>query len=122
MSENENQIAPVKQPRALVRKKRDQATRRGVARLKSLCPWLDNPAYNGTLRAYVQANYLLERGYAFLREQDILNPDSKEIRQSYESVRRMADSVARLAAMLSLTPATLKQMSREKVLNPLEGD
>ena len=117
-----SQIAPVKgQPRGMARK-RDQRIRRYVSRLKAYAPHLDNPAFAATLRAFAEINVLLEAGYAVLREQGVINPGQSEIRSSYDAVRRMADTAARLAGLLNLTPATLRAISREKVLDPLEGD
>jgi hypothetical protein len=103
-------------------RKRDQRIRRYVSRLKLLCPHLDDPAFAATLRAFAEVNILLEAGYAFLREQGVVGAGQSEIRSSYDAVRRMADTSARLAGQLGLTPATLRALSREKVINPLEGD
>jgi hypothetical protein len=122
--ETANQITPAKvQPRGLTRK-RDQAIRRYVSRLKVICPHLDSPAFAATLRAFAEVNILLEAGYAFLREQGVTSTglSGTEIRSSYDAVRRMADTAARLAGLLGLTPGTLRALSREKVINPLEGD
>ena len=108
-----NQIATTT-PRAPTRK-RDQQVRRLVRRLRTLAPHLDNPAFAPTLQSFARVSILLERGYAFLRDRDVIADD--EIRPSYDSVRRMAETAARLAKELGLTPSTLRSMSREKTVD-----
>jgi hypothetical protein len=93
-----------------------------MALIRRDVPHLDgNPAFTQTLRSFVRVSILLERGYQFLREQDIVG-DDKEIRSSYDAVRRMAEAAARLAKELGLTPSTMRALSHEKVLDPLQGD
>jgi hypothetical protein len=119
--ETANQITSAKaQPRGMERK-RDQQVRRFVARIRTLAPHLDNPAFAPTLHSFALVSILLRRGYAFLKEKGIESPE-EEIRSSYDSVRRMAETATRLAKELGLTPVTLRALSREKVVDPLEGD
>lgn len=87
-----------------------------TARIRLLAPHLDNPAFTPTVRSFVRVSILLERGYQFLREQDIVG-DDKEIRSSYDAVRRMAETAARLAKELGLTPTTLRSLSRERPID-----
>ena len=97
----------------LVTRKRDQQVRRFVRRIRTLAPHVDNPVFAPTLQSFARVSILLERGYAFLRDGGIVGEDH-EIRSSYDATRRMAETAARLAKELGLTPATLRGMSREK--------
>jgi hypothetical protein len=99
----------------LVSRKRDQQVRRFVRRIRTLAPHLDNPAFAPTLQSFARVSILLERGYAFLRDRDVIADD--EIRSSYDSVRRMAETAARLARELGLTPATLQAMAKGKPID-----
>ncbi|HUY27315.1 MAG TPA: hypothetical protein VMV27_07825 [Candidatus Binataceae bacterium] len=97
-------------------RKRDQQVRRIIRRLRTLAPHLDNPVFLPTLQSFARVSLMLERGYSFLRAADVVGDDG-EIRSSYDSVRRMAETAARLAKELGLTPSTLRAMSREKAVD-----
>ena len=97
-------------------RKRDQAVRRFVRRIRTLAPHLDNPVFAPTLQSFARVSILLERGYAFLRDGGIVGEDN-EIRSSYDATRRMAETAARLAKELGLTPATLQAMAKGKTID-----
>jgi hypothetical protein len=121
MMETENQIAPVKtQSRGLARK-RDQQVRRFVGRIRMLAPHCDNPVFTPALAAFARVSLMLERAYVFVRDKDLIG-ENGELRSSVDAVRRLAETQSRLAKELGLTPGTLRALSREKVINPLEGD
>ena len=117
--EGQNQITPAK-PRGMARK-RDQQVRRFVARIRTLAPHCDNPVFAGALAAFARITIMLERSYAFLRDKDVVGANG-ELRPSVDTVRRLAETQSRLAKELGLTPATLRALSREKVVDPLDGD
>ncbi len=102
-------------------RKRDQQVRRFVARIRTLAPHCDNPVFAGSLAAFARVTLMLERSYAFIRDKDVVGEDG-ELRPSVDTVRRLAETQSRLAKELGLTPTTLRALSREKVLDPLEGD
>jgi hypothetical protein len=103
------------------RKKRDQQVRRFVGRIRTLAPHCDNPVFAVTLAAFARVSLLLERSYAFLRDKDVVG-ENGELRPSVDAVRRLAETQSRLAKELGLTPSTLRALSREKLIDPLEGD
>lgn len=105
----------------LTRPKRDQQLRRFCQRLRTLAPHLDNPAFAPLIQSYAKVSLLLARSYETLRAGELTGPDG-EIRSSVDACRRLAETAARLARELGLTPLTLKALSREKVIDPLEGD
>ena len=87
--------------------------RRIIRRLRTLAPHLDNPVFLPTLQSFARVSLMLERGYAFLRAADVVGADG-EIRSSYDAVRRMAETAARLAKELGLTPSTMRALARER--------
>jgi hypothetical protein len=119
--ETANQITPAKpQPRGIPRK-RDQQVRRFIARIRTLAPHCDNPVFTPALAAFARVSLLLERAYAFVRDRDVIG-ENGELRPSVDAVRRLAETQSRLAKELGLTPTTLRALSREKVVDPLDGD
>jgi hypothetical protein len=119
--ETVSQITPATvQPRGLARK-RDQQVRRFVGRIRIIAPHCDNPIFTPALAAFARVSLLLERAYAFVRDKDVVG-ENGELRPSVDAVRRLAETQSRLAKELGLTPGTLRALSREKVINPLEGD
>lgn len=119
--ESANQMTPAKvQPRGLARK-RDQQVRRFVGRIRMLAPHCDNPVFTPALAAFARVSLMLERAYSFVRDKDLIG-ENGELRPSVDAVRRLAETQSRLAKELGLTPGTLRALSREKVINPLEGD
>ena len=119
--ENINQMTTAKpQPRGMPRK-RDQQVRRFIARIRTLAPHCDNPVFAGSLAAFARVAFLLERSYLFIRDKDVIG-ENGELRPSVDTVRRLAETHSRLAKELGLTPVTLRALSREKVVDPLDGD
>jgi hypothetical protein len=97
-------------------RKRDQQVRRFAARLRSLAPHMDHPVFAPLLAAFARVSIVLERGYAFLRDQDLVGADG-ELRPSVDAVRRLAETQVRLARELGLTPLTLRALSQERPLD-----
>ncbi len=107
-------IAPPRPPAR--RPRRDEQIRRFVRRLRTLAPHLDNPVHLPMLQAFAQVTLTLQKSYAFLKERDVINEDG-ELRSSVDTVRRLAETQARLAKELGLTPSTLRSLSREKPID-----
>jgi hypothetical protein len=106
-------IAPVAKGPYSSTRKRDQQVRRFAARVRSLAPHIDNPIFAPLLATFARISIMLERGYAFLRDQDLVGADG-ELRPSVDAVRRLAETQTRLARELGLTPLTLRVLSQER--------
>jgi len=102
--------------RILERKKRDEQIRRAVRKARRLAPHLENPVFLPLLQSFCRISLLVERGYAELRKNTLLD-ENGELRASIDVVRRLAETQTRLAEKLGLTPTTLRMLSREKVLD-----
>lgn len=106
---------PTARPRMPARK-RDEQVRRLCRRLRTLAPHLDNPAFAPLIQSYAKVSLLLARGYESLRNGEIVGPDG-EMKSSVDAVRRLAETSARLARELGLTPLTLRVLSRERTID-----
>ncbi len=102
--------------RVAVRRHRDEQIRRGVRKARRLAPHLDNPVFLPLLQSFCCISLLLERGYQSLRDRSLLD-DEGELCASIDVVRRLAETQTRLAEKLGLTPATLRAMGKEKVID-----
>lgn len=109
----ENQIAT--SPRVVTRK-RDQQVRRFVRRIRTLAPHLDNPIFAPQLTGFAQTSLMLAQSYSFVRDRGVVGEDG-ELRASVDAVRRLAETQARLAKELGLTPATLQAMAKGKPID-----
>jgi hypothetical protein len=92
---------------------RDQRLRRIVRRARTLAPHLDNPVFMPILQSFGRISLLLLDSYAKLQDGALIGEDG-ELRPSVDSIRRLAETQARLARELGLTPATLRVLGREK--------
>jgi hypothetical protein len=99
-------------------RKRDEQQRRFCRRLRTLAPHLDDPAFAPMIQSYAKVSLLLARGYESIRAGEIVGTDG-ELRASVDVVRRLAETSARLAKELGLTPSTLRTLSREKTIDLL---
>jgi hypothetical protein len=86
-----------------------------VRKARRLAPHLENPIFLPLLQSFCCISLLLERGYQSLRDGILL--DEHELRGSVDTVRRLAETQTRLAEKLGLTPATLRAMAKEKVVD-----
>ncbi len=100
----------------LVTRKRDQQVRRFVRRIRTLAPHLDNPIFAPQLTGFAQTSLMLAQSYSFVRERGVIGDDG-ELRASVDAVRRLAETQARLAKELGLTPATLQAMAKGKAID-----
>ncbi len=107
---------PRPESRMAVRRHRDEQIRRGVCKARRLAPHLENPIFLPLLQSFCRISLLLERGYQSLRDGSLLDQDG-ELRGSVDTVRRLAETQTRLAEKLGLTPATLRAMAKEKVID-----
>lgn len=97
-------------------RKRDQQVRRFVRRIRTLAPHLDNPIFAPQLTGFAQTSLMLAQSYSFVRERGVIGDDG-ELRASVDAVRRLAETQARLAKELGLTPATLQAMAKGKAID-----
>jgi hypothetical protein len=88
--------------------------RRLVRRARILAPHLDNPAFTPVLQSFGRLSLLLQDAYDRLRLEDRLLGDDGELRTSIDTIRKLAETQARLARELGLTPSTLRALAREK--------
>ncbi len=103
-------VVPLRSP-TRVQRKRDQATRATVRRLRALCPHLDKPEYTPLIRSYARLSVLIERGYEVLRDGRIVDAKG-ELRQSLDLLRRMMSTQAALAEKLGLSPHVAALMAK----------
>jgi hypothetical protein len=96
-----------------VRRERDQRLRRVVRRCRSLAPHLENQAFAPVLQSFGRISLLLADSYEKLRGTELLGEDG-ELRPSIDTIRKLADTQAKLAEKLGLTPSTLRALGREK--------
>ncbi len=99
--------------RTMARVRRDQRLRRIVRSARSLAPHLDNPIFTPVLQSFGRVSLLLQDSYEKLRNGDLIGDDG-ELRPSINTVRQLAETQARLARELGLTPSTLRALGREK--------
>jgi hypothetical protein len=92
---------------------KDQRIRRVVREARTLAPHLDDRLFTPVLEGFARVSILLKDAYERIRNQELIGPDG-ELRSSIETVRRLADTQAKLAEKLGMTPSTLKAMRREK--------
>lgn len=104
---------PVPRSRGLARRQRDQRLRRIVRQARRLAPHLDDRAFGPVLQSFGRISLLLADSYEKIRNQELLD-DHGELRSSVDTIRRLADTQAKLAEKLGLTPATLRTFTREK--------
>jgi hypothetical protein len=102
--------------RIAVRRYRDEQIRRGVRKARRLAPHLENAIFLPLLQSFCRVSLLLERGYQSLRDRSLLDEEG-ELCASIDIVRRLAETQTRLAEKLGLTPATLRAMAKEKVVD-----
>jgi hypothetical protein len=99
--------------RSAVRRQRDQRLRRIVRECRRLAPHLDNRAFGPVLQSFARVSLLLADSYEKIRGAELLD-ENNELRPSIDTIRRLADTQAKLAEKLGLTPATLRAFGREK--------
>jgi hypothetical protein len=99
--------------RSAVKRQRDQRLRRITRQCRKLAPHLDNPAFGPVLQSFGRVSLMLNDAYERIRNEELLNEDG-ELRASIDTIRKLADTQAKLAEKLGLTPATLKALGREK--------
>jgi hypothetical protein len=97
-------------------RKRDEQVRRFCRRMRTLAPHLEDPVFVPLIQSYAKVSLLLARCYETLRAGEIVGDDG-EIRPSVDAIRRLADTSARLAKELGLTPLTLRALSRERTID-----
>jgi hypothetical protein len=66
------------------------------------------------LQSFGRVSLLLQDSYERLRDGELIDPESGELRPSIDLVRRLAETQTRLAKELGLTPLTLRSLGREK--------
>lgn len=79
-----------------------------------LAPHLENPVFTPLLQSFGRLSLLLQDAYDRLRLEDRLLGDDGELRTSVDTIRKLAETQARLARELGLTPSTLRALTREK--------
>jgi hypothetical protein len=65
------------------------------------------------LQSFGRVSLLLADAYEKLRDGDLIG-ENGELRPSIDTVRKLAETQARLAKELGLTPLTLRSLGREK--------
>lgn len=90
------------------KRRRDQQLRYHVRRLREACPHLSAPEFLPLVRSYVKITLMLETGYEHLRE-SFLNKEG-EARPLVDTCRKLAETQARLARELRLTPRIRKEL------------
>jgi hypothetical protein len=111
MPESDLPAKPVS--RNSLRHQRDQRLRRIVRRCRILAPHLDNAAFGPVLQSFGRISLLLADSYEKIRGAELLGEDG-ELRPSIDTIRKLADTQAKLAEKLGLTPSTLRTLGREK--------
>ena len=108
-----NNLPTPPRSRGVARRQRDQRLRRIVRQCRGLAPHLDNRAFGPVLQSFGRVSLLLADAYEKIRGQDLLGEDG-ELRPSIDQIRRLADTQAKLAEKLGLTPATLRALGKER--------
>jgi hypothetical protein len=102
-------------PRIVLRQaKRDQRLRRIVRRARTLAPHLDSPLFTPVLQSFGRISLLLQDSYEKLRNGDLIDDETGELRPSIDAVRKLSETQMRLAASLGLTPLSLRLFAKEK--------
>lgn len=99
--------------RTMARIRRDQRLRRIIRRARTLAPHLESQIFSPLLQSFARVSLLLGDCYERLKEGDLIG-ENGELRPSIDTVRKLAETQARLAKELGLTPVTLRQLGREK--------
>jgi hypothetical protein len=100
--------------------KKDQRVRRAIRKAIEIAPHLDEQVFTPILEGFARVSILFQDAYESIRNQSLIGPDG-ELRSSIEVVRRLAETQARLAERLGLTPGTLRTFSREKTVLDLDA-
>jgi hypothetical protein len=99
--------------RSAVRRQKDQRLRRIVRQCRTLAPHLDDRAFGPVLQSFGRISLLLADSYEKIRGAELVGEDG-ELRPSIDTIRKLADTQAKLADKLGLTPLTLRALGREK--------
>jgi len=94
--------------------------RRAANQLITQAPHLDNPIYRPLINSYIRTCMLLERCYVVLGTDAALLDEDGELRPSIDTCRRLAESAAKLAKALCISPETFKAMTKERQAKSLE--
>ena len=111
----------LKPPARVAKRVNVWVVRRATARLIEQAPHLNNPVYKPLISAYVRTCMLLERSYSVLGSDAALTNDKGELRESIDTVRRLAESAAKLAKALCISPETMRLMRNERQAETLES-
>src|ERR1700730_15648471 len=103
MTESESDVPAKPISRSAVRRQKDQRLRRIVRQCRTLAPHLDNRAFGPVLQGFARVSILLADSYEKLRGTELLGEDG-ELRPSIDTIRKLADTQAKLAEKLGLTP------------------
>jgi hypothetical protein len=109
-------LVPAASSRRALSRKRDQRLRRIVRQARRLAPHLDNPVFTPVLQTFGRVSLLLQDSYERLRDGELIGEDG-ELRPSIDTVRKLAETQARLAKELGFTPLTLRALAREKTVD-----
>ncbi len=95
-------------------RRRDQQIRRFVRRLRTIAPHVDRPEFAPLLRSLAIVTIAIERSHQFLREREVVSAKTDELRSSIDVLGRLISQQAKLAAVLNLTPATLRALGPKR--------
>ena len=101
--------------------KRDEQIRRMVRRFQHLAPNLADRKYTPALRSYCMITLLIERGFSELKSKPLISPETGEIRNSVDVIRRLADTQRVLARELGLTPAAAPLLAKSVTMLDIEA-
>src|ERR1700730_4717418 len=102
MPESENLPAKPK-PRLRLRK-RNELIRAAVRPLQAVAPHVAERQYVLLARDFCRMDFMIDRMFAELYDKPLINPETGELRNSLDLLRRMMDSRRALARELGLSP------------------
>jgi hypothetical protein len=103
---------PRRAPSKAVRR-RDRRVRYLAARLRTLAPHTQDPLFQPLVHSYCRLGIMITDMFERLRHREMVNDDGSVIGLVAE-IRNTAAVQSRLAQALNLTPATLREIAREK--------
>jgi hypothetical protein len=96
--------------------KRDMRVRRAVRSIRRLAPHLDDPIFTPLLYGFASICLLLNDSRNKIRGGSLIGDDG-ELRPSLDTIRRLAETQAKLAEKLGLTPSTLRLFRKERTID-----
>jgi len=107
-----NDLTMLKPLPSVVKARRDGRTRYHLRKLFQAAPHLHEERYTPLCRTFIRVTYLLERAYDKIAREDLISAETLELRNSLDTIRKLAAEQRACARELGLSPSTAAAMTR----------